>query len=98
MTCCCRLDPLTPGLVRQPSKKRNAKPTSSEFVGSNFIPPCRALTHRITSFTNCGKPWKTLVCPLFRILDKMVWAPGYQDRKSTRLNSSHVSTSYAVFC
>src|SRR5699024_11466992 len=23
---------------------------------------------------------------------------GYQDRKSTRLNSSHVSISYAVFC
>src|SRR5439155_21867894 len=30
-----------------------------------------------------------------------VWAGGYagpKDRKSTRLNSSHVATSYAVFC
>src|SRR6266498_4695051 len=25
-------------------------------------------------------------------------APGYRDRKSTRLNSSHVRISYAVFC
>src|SRR5690625_1922460 len=25
-------------------------------------------------------------------------AAAYQDRKSTRLNSSHVATSYAVFC
>src|SRR5438067_8884390 len=25
-------------------------------------------------------------------------APGVRDRKSTRLNSSHVSISYAVFC
>src|SRR5699024_12049506 len=25
-------------------------------------------------------------------------APGREDRKSTRLNSSHVSISYAVFC
>src|SRR5437868_12051392 len=25
-------------------------------------------------------------------------APGCEDRKSTRLNSSHVSSSYAVFC
>src|SRR5690242_20852067 len=25
-------------------------------------------------------------------------APGDQDRKSTRLNSSHMSISYAVFC
>src|SRR5438876_3105643 len=30
-----------------------------------------------------------------RILDRLV---GYQDRKSTRLNSSHPSISYAVFC
>src|SRR5690606_41722360 len=26
------------------------------------------------------------------------WAPLYLDRKSTRLNSSHVKISYAVFC
>src|SRR5207249_11017460 len=28
---------------------------------------------------------------------QQIW-PHYQDRKSTRLNSSHVSISYAVFC
>src|SRR5437870_6064574 len=27
-----------------------------------------------------------------------VWLPAQQDRKSTRLNSSHVAISYAVFC
>src|SRR5690606_41453578 len=27
-----------------------------------------------------------------------VWGRGYRDRKSTRLNSSHVKISYAVFC
>src|SRR5690554_7484063 len=27
-----------------------------------------------------------------------VWLLKYQDRKSTRLNSSHVRISYAVFC
>src|SRR3712207_6915802 len=26
------------------------------------------------------------------------WAAKYQDRKSTRLNSSHANISYAVFC
>src|SRR5207249_11756079 len=26
------------------------------------------------------------------------WVPNVSDRKSTRLNSSHVSISYAVFC
>src|SRR5699024_11380313 len=28
----------------------------------------------------------------------LIIAPGVEDRKSTRLNSSHVSISYAVFC
>src|SRR5437773_3058937 len=26
------------------------------------------------------------------------WIPGSRDRKSTRLNSSHITISYAVFC
>src|SRR5438309_5552306 len=31
--------------------------------------------------------------------DRMIWSSGReQDRKSTRLNSSHSSISYAVFC
>src|SRR5699024_11700675 len=29
---------------------------------------------------------------------QLFWFFGIQDRKSTRLNSSHVSISYAVFC
>src|SRR5690606_39700049 len=29
---------------------------------------------------------------------KIIVQPGQQDRKSTRLNSSHVKTSYAGFC
>src|SRR5437868_8878116 len=38
---------------------------------------------------------------LFGVLSGMAFAirvPSYRDRKSTRLNSSHVSISYAVFC
>src|SRR2546426_8637889 len=30
--------------------------------------------------------------------DDLVWVHDYQDRKSTRLNSSHLVISYAVFC
>src|SRR5690349_23334045 len=29
---------------------------------------------------------------------RQAWAVDHQDRKSTRLNSSHVEISYAVFC
>src|SRR5690349_22745305 len=32
------------------------------------------------------------------IVDAFAWVMGEQDRKSTRLNSSHVEISYAVFC
>src|SRR5437870_8321726 len=33
-----------------------------------------------------------------RKLDEMIKAMPFEDRKSTRLNSSHVAISYAVFC
>src|SRR5690606_39504161 len=34
----------------------------------------------------------------FRALGCKVWDQNAKDRKSTRLNSSHVKTSYAVLC
>src|SRR5437667_3719561 len=36
--------------------------------------------------------------PLTRGRVKVVAEPIHQDRKSTRLNSSHITISYAVFC
>src|SRR5690606_41897781 len=40
-----------------------------------------------------------LILPTHRALDKASeLSKGNQDRKSTRLNSSHVKISYAVFC
>src|SRR5690625_7041145 len=36
-----------------------------------------------------------------RLIEKTSWKPNFykrKDRKSTRLNSSHVAISYAVFC
>src|SRR5690606_39477814 len=39
---------------------------------------------------------KTIPRPLPSLFSQ--WQVGFQDRKSTRLNSSHVKISYAVFC
>src|SRR5690242_2371735 len=36
--------------------------------------------------------------PLPGIGNEVTWSPDGKDRKSTRLNSSHMSISYAVFC
>src|SRR5690554_7273025 len=35
---------------------------------------------------------------IFNAVDKLIFITDIQDRKSTRLNSSHVRISYAVFC
>src|SRR5699024_11855324 len=43
------------------------------------------------------EPWSVFAC-LERGLARRRLPPLAQDRKSTRLNSSHVSISYAVFC
>src|SRR5690606_38167587 len=36
--------------------------------------------------------------PIGTIIGNYSFGPGGQDRKSTRLNSSHVKISYAIFC
>src|SRR5699024_12108846 len=53
--------------------------------------------------TICGKPLISCIAPLTRAYWSLCASfheklPVTLDRKSTRLNSSHVSISYAVFC
>src|SRR5689334_24023676 len=52
------------------------------------------------TFSNSGDPCKSLrrTCPVSTTCPDRVVRPSLQDRKSTRLNSSHSSISYAVFC
>src|ERR1035441_10826259 len=43
-------------------------------------------------------PYGTLDLMVLKTLDTLGPQHGYGDRKSTRLNSSHLGISYAVFC
>src|SRR2546430_11490571 len=54
-------------------------------------PPRSTLFPYTTLFRSQYKPWTW-------ILLSVQWCSGHQDRKSTRLNSSHSQISYAVFC
>src|SRR5687768_4555487 len=38
------------------------------------------------------------MAPRARVYRRLAWRPSAEDRKSTRLNSSHGYISYAVFC
>src|SRR5699024_5450931 len=42
--------------------------------------------------------WDVIVIPLYLVINIIYLYLMTRDRKSTRLNSSHVSISYAVFC
>src|SRR5690606_40153378 len=43
--------------------------------------------------------WRDMYCPTTRVVMTLIdHTSPYVDRKSTRLNSSHVKISYAVFC
>src|SRR5207249_5011145 len=58
--------------------------------------PCRML---ISPYVFRGSPMPTTyVCTCVPAVPKETSLLTIQDRKSTRLNSSHVSISYAVFC
>src|SRR6266704_5802091 len=56
--------------------------------------PPRSTLFPYTTLFRSGQP----VAGLRDGLARAVREPGWRDRKSTRLNSSHVSISYAVFC
>src|SRR5207249_11831053 len=50
-------------------------------------------------FSSFGSAQLSLFCQFLRLRKELLCIFGdSQDRKSTRLNSSHVSISYAVFC
>src|SRR6266704_2164622 len=62
-------------------------------------PPRSTLFPYTTLFRSRSDPATCLRPPYPRpTLRPPVWASPSRDRKSTRLNSSHVSISYAVFC
>src|SRR5690606_42031163 len=59
----------------------------------------------LAAASGCGDPVRAVATiapaqtmPSASEAARSVTVPGMQDRKSTRLHSSHVKTSYAVFC
>src|SRR5207247_10609971 len=46
----------------------------------------------------CGAAFVSATCVADALSDVFPWAEAMEDRKSTRLNSSHEWISYAVFC
>src|SRR5699024_11500297 len=61
-----------------------------EFDGVVVVEPDHIIAESPTG-------WRTLYVVLTRATQRLTTV-GTTDRKSTRLNSSHVSISYAVFC
>src|SRR5207249_6980794 len=64
---------------------------SSDLFGRR--PPACQETRRLARFTRSARRAVSGECPRMPVPLLAI-----QDRKSTRLNSSHVSISYAVFC
>src|SRR5699024_11673779 len=69
-----------------------------EVVKGGLSPPQELVALTVTLIFNFNVSlngiWGTKVVDLNRVVDHQFG----RDRKSTRLNSSHVSISYAVFC
>src|SRR5690348_17918873 len=88
-----------------------AAAAAAQVSYSNRPPPPPGYGHQ-GRVVSCGSPqYRLLRCPVppgwrgarmvrqtsdAACVEGRTW--GFEDRKSTRLNSSHPSTSYAVFC
>src|SRR5207253_3716845 len=66
-----------------PSRRKH---TSEKWRGAKTSQPGSARTH--DSNSPARRTWSRIAA----------WSPSRPDRKSTRLNSSHVASSYAVSC
>src|SRR3712207_7324026 len=75
------------GLVRDPQGAAVAVFEPSGFIGAERVNDvgCLVMNELITTDLEAARGFYE---PLF----------GWEDRKSTRLNSSHANISYAVFC
>src|SRR5206468_4642741 len=75
-----------------------ANPQSSKPAYSIVIPP-----PNVTGMLHMGHVLNNTIQDILARKARMdgkevLWLPGTEDRKSTRLNSSHDQISYAVFC
>src|ERR1035438_5778407 len=59
------------------------------------LPCCQQVRRTLPIFDACGHRWPYDCLPSFCEPSP---SAGWPDRKSTRLNSSHLGISYAVFC
>src|SRR5699024_12225814 len=71
--------------------KRTTHHSKNQSIVIHLLLPQRLLLLLVELFSLCLVPWPSM----FALQGK---AESGRDRKSTRLNSSHVSISYAVFC
>src|SRR3712207_7664083 len=79
-------------MIRRPPRS-TLFPYTTLFRSTRVMPRARREAF-VTLPTRRNRVWQTD----FFELERAAAAPGAQDRKSTRLNSSHANISYAVFC
>src|SRR5690606_23118005 len=96
----------TRGRAGDPARKKKTEPAT--LAASFFVGPCRAYSAGALTGADVWaappsflKRWNSVAAigPLMLCQTlKMALGTAARDRKSTRLNSSHVKNSYAVFC
>src|SRR5437773_5027261 len=94
-----RVTPLRDGLVVAPADGRvsrvaDAVPPSELELGERPLPRVSIFMSVFDCHVNRS--------PIAGVIERVIYHPGAfvsaEDRKSTRLNSSHITISYAVFC
>src|SRR5699024_11737725 len=88
-------------IAKQVADDKQAKLNPAEVIMNTEIPLARGLGSSASAIVAGIELANQLAELNLSTTDKLAYAvkfEGHPDRKSTRLNSSHVSISYAVFC
>src|SRR2546430_8960253 len=86
-------------MIRRPPRS-TLFPYTTLFRSANPPTPANTFSPVVGSLyeTQANNYWDVTTCVFAKELDPAYQGPPEEDRKSTRLNSSHSQISYAVFC
>src|SRR5699024_11861826 len=91
--------PILQQWIENPDEKQEEiEQRLSQLLAEDILSDWKLIQKKVGQPSKSKKYYGIAAASILILMTLGFWIQNKQDRKSTRLNSSHVSSSYAVFC